>query len=129
MGLPPCHFSFHFVSKPQRNRNRKLHIIVNQRSADLFIGAVFNWTSYATLLALIAKLTGHEPGEVIWNGGDVHIYKNHFEQAKKVLELDKTYEPPSLKIDDINSLDDIDHSTVELVGYESGPFIKAPVAV
>jgi len=130
MGLPPCHFSFQFLSKPQEKSDRRqLHVMVNQRSADTALGLPWNWTSYATLLALIAKLTDHEPGEVIWNGGDVHLYKNHFEQAKKVLELDETYEPPSLKIDDINSLDDIDHSTIELVGYESGPFIKAPVAV
>lgn len=128
MGLPPCHFSFQFLSKPKRNDDgRRLHIWVNQRSCDLFIGVPFNWTSYATLLILIAEITDHQPGEVIWNGGDVHIYQNHFDQVKEVLELDH-HEAPKLEVDDINSLDDINHSTVELKNYESGPFVKAPVA-
>jgi thymidylate synthase len=103
--------------------------MVNQRSADAALGMPWNWTSYAVLLALIAKLTNHKPGEVIWNGGDVHIYHNHIEKMKKFLQLEESYEPPKLKIDEINSLEDIDHSTVELVDYESGPFIKLPVAV
>ena len=131
MRLPPCHFSFQFVSKPQKNSSdiRKLDVVVSQRSCDAPVGGVFNWTSYATLLLLIAKLTDHDPGEVIWNGGDVHIYKNQMEAVQKYLSLEKSYEAPRLKIDDIGSLDDIGHSTVELVDYECGPFIKFPVAV
>lgn len=129
MSLPPCHLLYQFVSKPQKNNhNRKLDIIITQRSADLFVGAVWNWTSYATLLILISKLTDHKPGEVIWNGGDVHLYQNHFDKARKVLNLDKHYEPPQLEVDNINSLEDTEHSTVELMDYEHGPFIKAPVA-
>ena len=130
MSLPPCHAFFQFVSKPQEiNDNRKLDIVVTQRSVDAMLGMPFNWSSYATLLILISEITGHEPGEVIWNGGDVHLYQNHFEQARKVIELDKTYEAPRLEIENIQSLDDIQHSTVNLVDYECGPFIKAPVAV
>ena len=130
MGLPPCHLLYQFVSKPQEDSdNRKLDIIVFQRSCDIFLGVPFNWSSYATLLILISEITGHEPGEVIWNGGDVHLYQNHFEQARKVIGLDKTYEAPRLEIENIQSLDDIQHSTVNLVDYECGPFIKAPVAV
>ena len=128
--LPPCHYAYQFVSKPQKDSdNRKLDVVVSQRSCDIFVGSVWNWSSYATLLILTSKITGHEPGEVIWNGGDVHLYQNHFEQARKVIELDKTYEAPRLEIEDIQSLDDIEHSTVDLVDYECGPFIKAPVAV
>ncbi len=127
--LPPCHYAFQFVSKPSQSKEtRRLDVIVSQRSADSFIGAVWNWTSYATLLILISKLAGHKPGEVIWNGGDVHLYQNHFKQAKKMIEMDKIYEPPQLEVDNINSLEDIQHSTVELKNYECGPFIQAPVA-
>jgi len=131
MRLVPCHYSFQFVSTPQSQSDgeRKLNIVVSQRSSDTFIGACYNWSSYATLLVLISKITNHNPGEVIWNGGDVHLYQNHFEQARKVIELDKTYEAPRLEIEDIDSLDDIQHSTVELKNYEHGPFIKAPIAV
>ncbi len=127
--LPPCHLLYQFVSKPKIDGDeRKLDIIITQRSADTYIGACFNWSSYATLLILISKITDHEPGEVIWNGGDVHLYQNHFEQARKVIRTDKIYESPQLEVDNINSLEDIEHSTVELKNYQHGPFIEAPVA-
>lgn len=128
--LPPCHLLYQFVSKPQESgEERKLDIVITQRSADAPLGMPFNWSSYATFLILVSKITGHEPGEVVWNGGDVHIYKNQIEGVEKYLSLEKSYEPPKLEIEDIKSLDDIAHSTVELVDYECGPFIKLPVAV
>lgn len=128
--LPPCHLLYQFVSKPQTDsNNRKLDIVITQRSADAPVGMVWNWSSYATLLLLIAKLTDHDPGEVIWNGGDIHIYKNQMEAVEKYLSLEKSYEPPRIEVEDIGSLDDIGHSTVELVDYQCGPFIKFPVAV
>lgn len=130
MGLPPCHFSFQFISQPKEwTGRRKLHVVVNQRSCDVGLGVPFNWTSYATLLALVSQITDHEPGDVIWNGGDVHIYDNHTEQLQRVLqELEGTY-APELQIDpNVETLDDISHDSVELVGYEHGPFVKMPVA-
>ena len=127
--LPPCHVMYQFISKPRTECDgRKLDIVVTQRSSDTFIGACFNWSSYATLLILISKITDHEPGEVIWNGGDVHLYQNHFGQARKVLNLKETYDPPKLEVGNIESLEDITHSSAKLKGYEHGPFIKATVA-
>jgi len=130
MSLPPCHILYQFVSKPQKDDDgRKLDVVVFQRSQDAYIGMPFNWTSYATLLILISKITDHEPGEVIFNVGDLHLYLNHFDQARKVLNLDQHYDSPQIEVDNINSLEDIEHSSVELKNYECGPFIKAPVAV
>lgn len=130
MGLPPCHFQYQFRSEPTpEGEPRKLHVLVSQRSADAALGMPFNWTSYATLLAVIAQITDHEPGEVIWQAGDTHIYHNHLEEAKQILELDH-YEAPKLEIDsDMSSIDDFDKSSVRLEGYQSGPFVKLPVAV
>jgi len=128
--LPPCHVMFQFISKPERDGDgRKLDVVVTMRSNDLFIGAPFNWSSYAMLLVLISKITDHEPSEVIFNAGDLHLYLNHFDQARKVLNLDQHYDSPQIEVDDINSLEDIEHSSVELKNYECGPFIEAPVAV
>ncbi len=128
MGLPPCHFAYQFYSKPTAS-GRGLSVKVNQRSADAALGVPFNFSSYAILLILISHLTDHKPGEVIWSGGDVHIYQNHFDQVKRFLELDQ-YKEPKIELDEtVSSLDGIDVSTVDLVGYEHGPFIKLPVAV
>lgn len=124
MALPPCHSLFQFYVA-----DNKLSCQLYQRSADIFLGVPFNIASYALLTHMIAKQCDLDVGEFIWSGGDVHLYANHFEQA----ELQLSREPlplPKLKIKrkpaDLYSYEFEDF---EIVGYESHPHIKAPVAV
>ena len=120
MTLPPCHYSFQcYVA------NGKLSLMWNQRSADLFLGVPFNISSYGLLLLLLCKETGYEPGELIGNFGDVHLYKNHLEQAEE--QIDRySYDLPEVKL----SCYDIYRGDfdVELVNYECHPAIKAPLS-
>jgi len=120
MTLPPCHYAFQcYVA------DGKLSLMWNQRSADLFLGVPFNISSYGLLLLLLCKETGYEPGELIGNFGDVHLYKNHLEQAKEQL----TREPhslPEVKIDYRNILEgDFD---VELIDYKFHPPLRGPIS-
>ncbi len=124
MALPPCHSLFQFYVA-----DNKLSCQLYQRSADIFLGVPFNIASYALLTHMIAQQCDLDVGEFIWSGGDVHLYANHFEQA----ELQLSREPlplPKLKIKrkpaDLYSYEFEDF---EIVGYESHPHIKAPVAV
>jgi len=124
MALPPCHSLFQFYVA-----NGKLSCQLYQRSADTFLGVPFNIASYALLTHMIAQQCDLEVGDFIWTGGDTHLYSNHVEQAK--LQLSRQPLPlPTLKIhrkaDDIFSYRFEDF---ELVGYESHPHIKAPVAI
>lgn len=124
MALPPCHSLFQFYVA-----NGKLSCQLYQRSADIFLGVPFNIASYALLTHMMAEQAGLDVGEFIWTGGDTHLYSNHFEQAKEQLSR----EPlplPKLKIKrKPDSLFDYDFEDFEIVGYESHPHIKAPVAV
>lgn len=81
MALAPCHAFFQFYV----SADRKLSCQVYQRSADVFLGLPFNLASYATLTMMIAKLLGYGPGELIWTGGDCHLYSNHLEQSQELL--------------------------------------------
>lgn len=126
MGLPPCHFAYQFYSKPTPT-GRELSVKVEQRSCDLFIGVPFNFTSYAALLTILSEITGHDTGEVIWSGGDVHIYQNHFDQVEKVLGLPH-FEEPSIKVEDMDVLEDVEIGSIRLQDYQHGPFVRAPVA-
>lgn len=67
-------------------RGQYLDLSLTQRSADMFLGVPFDLASYAALVHVIAKLTGYEPGEFIWFGNSVHIYKNHFEVVEEQLK-------------------------------------------
>ena len=128
MALPPCHYSFQFYL----DSSNKLSLLWTQRSVDSFLGLPFNIASYALLLNIICKITDCEPGELIFSGGDCHVYKNHLNQVMEMLEREpKTL--PVLEINkDIKSLDCLKKCTVEdfqLKGYEHHGTIKAPMAV
>ena len=124
MALPPCHAFFQFYVA-----DNKLSCQLYQRSADIFLGVPFNIASYALLTLMIAQVTDLAPGEFIHTFGDAHLYLNHLEQAEEQLSR-KPYPLPVMKLNpDIKSVFDFTFDDFELVGYESDPHIKAPVAV
>lgn len=124
MALPPCHYAFQFYVA-----GGKLSCLFNMRSVDTFLGLPFNIASYAFLTHMIAQQCDLEPGELIWTGGDVHIYSNHIEQVKLQLTREP-FPPPQLVIKrKPDSLFDYKYEDFEIVGYQSHPSIKAPIAV
>ena len=104
---------------------RKISLMWNQRSVDVFLGLPFNIASYALLLKLIADEVNMVPDQLIGNLGDTHLYLNHLDQAKEQL----TREPyclPELEVSKVDLLSgDFNY---ELHGYESHPSIKAPLS-
>jgi thymidylate synthase len=170
MVLPPCHYGFQVytreLSKFERSRHmglpegehflddvldkhnipkRAISLMWNQRSCDTFLGLPFNIASYALLLEIIAKEVNMVPEDLIGNLGDVHLYKNHIEQAKEQISR----EPYSLPKVEITERNWYQHEKVkenlgpktfrdiilsyrpdcfELIGYESHPKIKAPLS-
>jgi thymidylate synthase len=124
MALPPCHALFQFYVA-----DGKLSCQLYQRSADIFLGVPFNIASYALLTLMVAQVCDLQPGEFIWSGGDCHLYANHLEQTD--LQLSREPLPlPQMKLNpDVKDLFAFRFEDFELVGYQSHPHIKAPVAV
>lgn len=124
MALTPCHCLFQFYVA-----DGKLSCQLYQRSADTFLGVPFNIASYALLTMMIAQVCDLEPGEFVHTYGDVHVYSNHFEQAR--LQLSREPRPmPTMQINpDVKDLFAFDYNDFELTGYDPHPHIKAPVAV
>ena len=81
MALPPCHmvYQYHVTS------SGRLNCILYQRSADLLLGAPFNFVGAAALQLMLAQQADLRPGELVWMGGDVHLYFNHLAQAREQL--------------------------------------------
>lgn len=133
MKLMPCHCLFQFYTSPYLSTSgeakRKLSCQLYQRSADVFLGVPFNIASYALLTIMIAQVCDLELGEFIHSFGDVHLYNNHFEQAK--LQLTRTpFTLPKMEINSsVKNIFDFEFKDFELVNYESHPGIKAAVAV
>ena len=124
MALAPCHAFFQFYVA-----SGKLSCQLYQRSADIFLGVPFNIASYALLTHMVAQQCNLDVGDFIWTGGDCHLYSNHLEQVE--LQLSRMpYPLPQLKIHrKPDSIFDYQFEDFEIVGYESHPHIKAPVAV
>jgi thymidylate synthase len=120
MTLPPCHYGFQCYIA-----DGKLSLMWNQRSVDTFLGLPFNIASYATLLLLLCEETGYEAGELIANLGDVHLYKNHVEQAKEQISREQ-YPLPQIKLSNVNLLKG--EWDYELIDYKYHPSIKAPLS-
>lgn len=124
MALPPCHYAFQFYVA-----NGKLSCMFQMRSVDTFLGLPFNIASYALLTHMVAQQCGLEAGEVIWTGGDVHIYSNHIEQVKLQLSREP-YALPQLRIKrQPDSIFDYTFEDFEFIDYQHHPGIKAPIAV
>ena len=129
MALPPCHSLFQFYVN-----NGKLSCQLYQRSADAFLGVPFNIASYSLLTYIIAACTGLKPGEFIHTFGDLHIYKNHIENARIQLERN-CHKLPTLKMPDADysSLDtflkSVKTSDFVLENYVCEGPLKYPMAV
>jgi thymidylate synthase len=104
---------------------RAISLMWNQRSVDTFLGLPFNIASYGLLLIMIADEMNMVPEELIGNLGDVHLYKNHIEQAKEQINREPFNLPTVHVMDGIFSFGDKD---VILENYQSHPTIKAPLS-
>jgi thymidylate synthase len=124
MALPPCHALFQFYVAEGR-----LSCQLYQRSADVFLGVPFNIASYALLTQMIAQVCGLEPGDFVHTFGDVHLYRNHLEQARLQITR-QPYPLPRMQINrEVRSIFGFRYEDFELLNYQAHPHIKAEVSV
>jgi thymidylate synthase len=137
IALPSCHIFKQFICRPE---TREISMVAQMRSVDVGLGLPFNIAHEATMLHLVARLTGYTPKFLTMQLGDTHIYEDHMDMVNLMMSR----EPmplPQLKISDRvpefaktgvyepEWLDKVEPSDFELVGYQSHPGIKAPMAV
>jgi len=119
--------SIEFLNSTQR----AISLMWNQRSVDTFLGLPFNIASYGLLLEIIAKEVNMVPDELVGNLGDVHLYKNHIEQAKEQINREPLKFPKLGKIPNHwvfqDNWDSFEPSDITLDNYQSHPTIKAPL--
>jgi thymidylate synthase len=125
MALPPCHMVYQF----HVSHGNRLNLLVFQRSCDLLLGAPFNLAGASALQLMIAQQTNFDPGELVWMGGDVHLYLNHLDQAREQISRIPRPFPHMRLLRTAKSIDDYKISDFEVLDYDPHPAIAADVAV
>lgn len=124
MSIPNCCSLFQFYVQ-----DGELSCQLYQRSADLFLGVPFNLACYSLLTMMIAQVTELKPCEFIHTFGDLHIYRNHLEQARLQLSREPRSLPKMQLNANIRKLCDFEYEDFELTDYSPYLAIKAPIAV
>ena len=127
MALPPCHILVQFYVD-----NGKLSAQFYMRSIDTFLGLPFNILSYAILTRIVAQTVGMEAKELIFVGGDTHLYLNHLPQVAEQISREP-YPFPTMTIDKkletVADIEALELGDFHFEGYQSHPAIKAEMAV
>lgn len=127
MALPPCHWAFQcYVSN-----SGELDLQVNQRSWDLALGAPFNIAQYALLAHLLARAAHLRPRRLSFSFGDAHLYLNHVEAMREVIETRAPVETaPRLVVSTMETgIDGYALADFAVEDYHPHPFVKLPIAV
>lgn len=124
MALPPCHMTYQFHVAGNR-----LNGLLFQRSCDLGLGFAFNIYGLALITRMLAQQCDLEAGEIVWNGGDVHLYLNHAELVEAQLARTPAGSPRLLITRRPDSIFDYSIGDFEVVDYAPQGVLTAPVAV
>ena len=129
MALPPCHKTYQFHVATGDDGLQRLNCLLYQRSCDVALGLPFNLWSAALLLRMMAQQTDMQAGELVWMGGDTHLYLNHEHLVTEQLSR-RPIGNPTLEITRRpNSIFDYRIEDFAVHGYTPNDPIKAPVAV
>ncbi|MGR9436199.1 thymidylate synthase [Rhizobium leguminosarum] len=136
MALSPCHMTYQFhvsglgdARVEAGGTKPRLNLLVGQRSCDLGLGNPFNVAQEAALVHMVAQQVDMTPGELVWVGGDTHLYLNHIELANTLLSREPRPFPKLRLLSRPESIDGYTIDDFSVTGYDPHPAIEAPVAV
>lgn len=126
--LPPCH-----VSWAVQIAGGRLNLSFQMRSNDFYLGNPTNIAGYAFLLHALAALFKLEPGKLVYQGSDVHLYTNQIDNAKLQVQREPMRLPSLLISKNLETLDDLlslEYSDIQIVNYVHHPDLpKVEMAV
>ena len=124
MALPPCHKTYQFHVAGDR-----LSCQLYQRSCDVALGLPFNLFGAALLTRMVADQAGYRPGELVWTGGDTHLYLNHADLVEAQLSREPAGDPRLELVRRPDSIFDYRFEDFAVTDYAPQGRLSAPVAV
>ncbi|MCW1383355.1 thymidylate synthase [Novosphingobium sp. KCTC 2891] len=124
MALPPCHKTYQFHVAGNR-----LNGLLYQRSCDVALGLPFNLWGAALFIRMLAQQCDLEPGELVWMGGDTHLYLNHADLVEQQLARTPSGDPVLEIVRRPESVFGYAIEDFVVQGYAPQGALSAPVAV
>jgi thymidylate synthase len=106
-----------------------LSCLLYQRSCDVALGLPFNLFGAALFTRMLAQQCDLQPGELVWMGGDVHLYRNHADLVHEQLSRIPSGSPRLELLRRPESIFDYRIEDFAVTGYAPQSAISAPVAV
>lgn len=125
MALPPCHMTYQFHVRSDGG----LSCLLFQRSCDLGLGFAFNIFEAALLTRMLAEQCDLMAHEVVWTGGDVHLYLNHGALVEEQLSRTPSGQPTLHLLRRPDDIFGYRFDDFEVRDYAPQAHIAAPVAV
>ncbi len=126
MCLKPCHTGFQIISDGEI-----FNIVFNMRSSDVVLGFTLNFQYYYLMGLILEKWTGLKLAYVVANLNKVHIYDNQFEMVESMLQVNDTFLPSYVEIEDFDitlnandMIESLDKSMFTLHNYYPNENIK-----
>ncbi len=125
MNLYPCAYSMTFNVS-----GNVLNGILNQRSQDMLTANNWNVVQYATLLHMMAQVSGLQAGELVHVIADCHIYDRHIPAVRAMLEREG-FAAPEFRMDkSVTDFYGFTKDSFSLENYQYHPFdFEIPMAI
>lgn len=128
--LEPCAYSMTYNVTKDKDGNKVLNAILNQRSQDILAANNWNVVQYSLLLMMVAQVSGMIAGELIHVIADAHIYDRHVEIIKELIKRDEYPAPKVWLNPEIKNFYDFTTDDLHVEDYQAGEQIRnIPIAV
>jgi thymidylate synthase len=127
--LPSCLHQYQFYVNTEK---KTLSVQIYLRSSDVFLANNWNVCTGALFVHLLCNLEDIDlkPGFITMVCGDAHIYKNHIEQAKIMINRRSYPYGKLVVLNKKKNIEDFSYEDIKLIGYKAHPNdIKGAMAV
>ena len=128
--LEPCAYSMTYNVTKDKDGNKVLNAVLNQRSQDILAANNWNVVQYSLLLMMVAQVSGMIAGELIHVIADAHIYDRHVEIIKELIKRDEYPAPKVWLNPEIKNFYDFTTDDLHVEDYQAGEQIRnIPIVV
>ncbi len=129
MHLAPCAYEVTFMVT-EKNGEKYLNAVLNQRSNDLLAAGNWNVCQYAVLVHMVARHVGMKAGELVHVIANAHIYDRHIPIVKELIKREQHPAPDFWLNPEKTSFYSFTEDDVRLDNYQTGEQVRnIPIAV